>query len=568
LFPDPDGNLPAEDSIFQDNLRLSRAEYLRQHLYLRSQPRYLSLVLGNACNIHCPHCYQSKNGDSLLKPPGIGRELRREFTALYPFLSTLRIQGGEVFAFVEFRDLIEDVAATVGRPILSVSTNGTLIDEEWAERIVRTPFRNLTVSIDAGTAPTYARLRPGADLQQVLTNVRRIQRWKDRLGSELPYLDSFFVIMRSNFREIPQHLELMKQHGFSDVSLQTILVNEENASREPALARDEVITEGAEVRELYGLLREVLPAERRRFRMIRTSGLTSLFERHGLDTSFLLEEFQGLYPDSDDLSEVREAAAPDLHPAGARAAAGAGSVRQPTPPGVRNRPLSPAAQDASYESCPAECGRGGDGVRASRADDDRASRLCPNPWTTLFVAENGDVRLCFLSEKIGNLYETPLASIWNCQRALAKRSDLLSGRYLASGCSPLWCAWREGRKAAPAASGEAAALRAEMKELVARAWQMRLSLPTGSASPAIAAVRRLLDSRDQRIAELEAMFVQLCEANAAVHEKGQEHIDHLENKIQQLNVEIDRLSQRLLIRLAQKVWREWASLWRPPRSGK
>jgi hypothetical protein len=37
----------------------------------------LGLVLGNACNIYCPHGYQSKNGDSLLKPPEIGRGLRR-----------------------------------------------------------------------------------------------------------------------------------------------------------------------------------------------------------------------------------------------------------------------------------------------------------------------------------------------------------------------------------------------------------------------------------------------------------------------------------------------------------
>ena len=69
---------------------------------------------------------------------------------------------------------------------------------------VRTPFRNVTVSIDGGTAETYARLRRGADLGQILANVRRIQHWKRKLGSELPYLDSFFVVMRSNFREIPR----------------------------------------------------------------------------------------------------------------------------------------------------------------------------------------------------------------------------------------------------------------------------------------------------------------------------------------------------------------------------
>ncbi len=236
--------MPAPESIYEDNLRLSQIEYQQQHIYLRSQPRFLGLVLGNACNIYCPHCYQSKNGDNLLKPAAIGRELRREFMGLYPYLSTLRIQGGEAMAYTGFSELIEDVAATAARPMLSMSTNGTLIGEEWAERIVRLPFRNVTVSIDGGTPATYARLRRGADLDAVMANVDRIQRWKRRLASELPRLDSFFVVMRSNFREIPQYLDLMSQHGFEEVALQTAEINAHNTAREPNLAADESIAAG------------------------------------------------------------------------------------------------------------------------------------------------------------------------------------------------------------------------------------------------------------------------------------------------------------------------------------
>ena len=462
------------DTLYEDNLRLSQLEYRQQHIYLRSQPRCLGLVLGNACNIYCPHCYQSKNGDSLLRPAEIGSELRREFLGLYPYLSTLRIQGGETFAFAGFRELIEDVAATVRRPIVSASTNATLIDEDWAERIVRLPFSNLTVSIDGGTPATYARMRRGADLGDVLANVRRIRRWKQKLGSELPHLDSFFVVMRSNFREIPRYLDLMSAHGFSDIALQTIEVNTQNTSREPALVRDEVIAEGSEIRELHRLMQDLLPRERRRFRMIRTSGMTSLFAAQDLDGSFLREEVEGLYPDSDDLAEAANHAGPSGEAAGAA--------------------------------------------------------LCPNPWTTLFVAENGDVHLCFLSEPVGNLYEAPIGRIWNCQSAVAKRSDMISGRYLESGCSARWCSWREGKKATPPPSAGIAALRAEMMHLADRAAQVRPLVRIGEAPPAIAAVRRLLASRDQRIHELEVMFAQLCDRNAAIHERGQEHIAHLESK--------------------------------------
>lgn len=487
------------ENLYEDNLRLSQLEYLQQHICLRSQPRCLGLVLGNACNIYCPHCYQSKNGDNLLKPAEIGRELRREFMALYPYLATLRIQGGEAFAYAGFRELLEDLAATVQRPILSISTNGTLIDDDWAERIVRLPFSNVTVSIDGGTPATYARLRQGADLGQVLANVQRIQRWKEKLASPLPALDSFFVVMRSNFREIPQYLELMHQYGFSEIALQTVEINHQNTSREPSLVRDEVIAESGEIRELHGLLCHLLAAQRPRFRMIRTSGLTSLFESQGLDTAFLREAVEGLYPNSDDLA-----------------------------------PQQPA--EAS---------------------------LCPNPWTTLFVAENGDVHLCFLSEPAGNLYETPLAAIWNCPKALAKRSDMLSGRYLQSGCSARWCSWREGQQTPAPASAHIAALRHQMQALAERAARLQPLLQIGESPSRIAAVRRSQSARDRQIHELQAMFLQLCETNAEIHRHGQHYIDILETNYADLNAKqqqlladrdrLDRENQNLRRRLPVRI---------------
>src|SRR5260370_40407610 len=88
-----------ELEILENNLRLGRAEYFLQRSHLRSMPRSLGLVLGNACNIDCPHCYQEKNGDNLLRPADVGRQLRREFLSLYPYLSTLRVQGGEALAY-------------------------------------------------------------------------------------------------------------------------------------------------------------------------------------------------------------------------------------------------------------------------------------------------------------------------------------------------------------------------------------------------------------------------------------------------------------------------------------
>ena len=468
-----------EERVYRENLELSRYEYQHERIFLWSRPRCLGIVLGNACNLDCIHCYQAKNGDHLLRPAEIGRELRREFAALYPYLSTLRVMGGEVLAMRGFSELVEDLSAVVTRPILSISTNGSLLDDAWAEKMARLPFQAVTVSIDAGTRATMMKLR-GVDLDLIVGSLDRLTEWKQRLGSELPHLNSFFVVMRSNFREIPEYLELMRRHGVLDVAFQTMDINRENAGRRPWLDEEETIRSFEEVRELHAILQGALARERPLFRMIRVSGLELLFAAHGLDTTFLHEQQQGLYPNSDDLA------------------------------------------------------------------DEKAFECCPNPWTTLFVAENGGVHLCFISEPIANIYETPLAEIWNSPRAIAKRSHMLAGRYTASGCSKPLCGWRDGRPSTARQKFEGSMV--EMAELARHARDVE-GIP--EPEPVVAQVRRAFREKTQSVAELQSRFELLCQANGEVHRSGQQYIDELEARIR----DMEPRKKPPMVRMAESIGR-------------
>jgi hypothetical protein len=285
----------------------------------------------------------------------------------------------------------------------------------------------------------------------VLANIDRVQRWKAKLRSDMPYLDSFFVIMRSNFREIPQYLELMRQHGMISVALQTMELSPENTARVPTLEADESITDRREVEELHALLRDVLPRFEKSFRAVRVSGLQTLFETHGLSAAFLEEGEKSLYPDSDGLSEG-------------------------------------------------------------------AFELCPNPWTTLFLVENGDAHLCFISQPIGNLYSESLSALWNSPNAISKRSDMIAGRYLASGCSRQYCGWREGKPSPPQA---VASGRQEWRELVSiqPCRQSEIEAPEN-----LALVRRLVAEERRKRSELEVYKRSL----ESLLVNAQKHINHLE----------------------------------------
>lgn len=345
------------------------------------------------------------------------------------------------------------------RPILSISTNGTLIDDAWAEKIVGIPFQGVTISIDGATPETYARLRRGADLNRVLANVRRIQILKEERNSRFPDLDFFFLVMKSNYREIPLFLELASEMGIERISLQLLLVDDRNLSREPQLA-SEVDFSQAEAAELHHLTHTAFERHRGRFRSINVSGLHTLFEAHNLETTFINEGRCSIYPDN------------------------------------------PAPADVEPES------------NQSPARDE--IDLCPNPWTLMYVTETGDVHVCFMARAIGNVFETPLIRIWNSPNAVGARHDIISGRYHAAGCSSLWCSWREGKTSAPSTHIPVAELMEEFKALTQRALAAPASEPDIDSAAGIASVRRMLAQRNQRIGELEGNLVCLCEKNQAM----------------------------------------------------
>jgi len=509
---DSRGGVETLVALHEANARLSELEYSLQRLYLHSMPRYLTIVISDRCNIDCPHCYQNKTGDNLLQDPEIGPALRREFSALYPYLSTLRLQGGEVFAIKGFRELVEDVGATTDRPLISISTNGTLIDQAWAERIVQTPFQSITVSFDGGTQGTFEKLRRGARFSKVIENVTRLQELKRTLSSPLPRLDAFFVLMRSNYREILQFLALMKDLGIYEVAFQTILVDPRNLAREPGLV-NEVIKDPEEVRELYFIVREAMVKERAQFSRISWSGLHSLFQQHGLDAEFLDEENSSLYPDRPAKSQG------ELPP----------RAERPSPT-VKDSAISEYSGSHSEQPKPISAPT----LPEVRWETDGKIQLCPNPWSMMFVVENGDVLLCFLSDPVGNLYDTPLIKIWNSPRAIAKRSEMIQGRYLASGCSKLWCDWRDGKTCATPTTESRKELLAAFKHIRDKAARPEVEPSTLELPDRLRAVRRVLENRERRILELEASLADLCEKNGLLHDTGQLHIDHLERRIAEL----------------------------------
>lgn len=179
-------------------------------------PRWMEFNLSNLCNLQCGMCNGELSSSIRLHrehraplAPAYGEQF---FADLPPFLTHLheaQFAGGEPFMAPEnYRvwELVEEVA-----PDLSchVVTNATQWNSRVRAALERFPL-GFTFSIDSVRPDTYAAIRVGADLGEVLTNVERYMEAAARFGTDCSIN---FCWMPQNALELPEILRFGDQLG-------------------------------------------------------------------------------------------------------------------------------------------------------------------------------------------------------------------------------------------------------------------------------------------------------------------------------------------------------------------
>jgi len=258
----------------------------------------------------------------------------------------LHVSGGEPFLRP---DLLEILRHGVERGLkVNLTTNGTLLDRERAQRLVATGINAVSVSLDGPNAKLHDRVRgqPGA-FKRSLRAIRWIVRERDRRRAKLK-LRINTVLFPDTYRKLPDMVRLAGELGAVD--LVPMPVDGPDGQR---LSR----------RQLERFNAEVAPEALR----------------------------------------LREA------------------LGFPCPP-ERVYPFGTSARDLAY----AKLGNYARGYHERRP--------CYAPWLHTFVAWNGDVFLCCMtnasSEPLGNLRRQTLDEVLEGEAYARVRAGFLAGRML------------------------------------------------------------------------------------------------------------------------------------------
>jgi hypothetical protein len=189
-----------QDLLLED-LALGREE-------LRSMPLNLGLCPTTYCNFDCIMC-------------GCGRTPRRdlpddvweELPAFLPTLSTLVLLGGEPLADPRAMTFLRTFdSARWPDTGISLTTNGSLLDQATLRRLEGCPFASIIVSVNAGTADVYEAVQRGAPFHALLENLDALVEFRARRTRGFD-LRTGFVVQPASAHTLVEFGELTRARG-------------------------------------------------------------------------------------------------------------------------------------------------------------------------------------------------------------------------------------------------------------------------------------------------------------------------------------------------------------------
>lgn len=160
-------------------------------------PSQIIVDLTEICNLACIHCphpefkksehYSARYLDVSLHKKLIDEvnEFGRDSTLYLRYTS-----NGEPLIHPSVYDML-DYAVTYSGVFVSLTTNGTIMNEKRIEKLLKSGLHLIDISIDAFTQETYAQIRVNGDLNVTRKNVLKLIKIKQHVNSNTRIVVSY-----------------------------------------------------------------------------------------------------------------------------------------------------------------------------------------------------------------------------------------------------------------------------------------------------------------------------------------------------------------------------------------
>jgi len=197
----------------------------------RIDVRHVYIEATSLCNIKCITCMRNVWSDeSGHMDMEVFYTIIQQLKDL-PHLQSVTLAGfGEPLYHPEILSMVQAIK-DLGLE-LTISTNGTLLNSDIAEKLIDAGLDKIIVSIDSGSPELFADIRPGVDLNTILSNLIGLNEIKHRRQSKHPVVGIEFVAMRRNIDDIADLPRLGSLLSASFIIITNLLPHTEDMKNE------------------------------------------------------------------------------------------------------------------------------------------------------------------------------------------------------------------------------------------------------------------------------------------------------------------------------------------------
>lgn len=337
---------------------------------MRASPWKLEIESTSVCNLQCIMCTH------VFAHPRIGKHfnmaLLTRLAHMLPAAGEFQLMGsGEPLispAFWKIMDIIGNNPSYI-QPSIGISSNAAAMTPHIAAKLLHSPLREVSFSLDAATPDTYRKIRNG-EFSRTVEHIRHLLQCRQKNGGKSPRVMLNMTLMRENIDELTQFIKLAHALGVDAVQFW------------PLHDYGDIDADGWNV-------------ERNGWKFNYRDQMLGQDEADAQHANTVIEDAVAL---------AEQLGVPIIWPMGGRtriSPAHNNSAASAPPPAT-----TPATR--KHKACPIDC---------------------VAPWEWMLVNVNGDVRpCCHVQQTFGNIRQQTPEEIWNGAEYREMRRHLAQGK--------------------------------------------------------------------------------------------------------------------------------------------
>jgi len=193
-------------------------------------PSQVMVDLTEVCNLACVHCThpefkQSTVYGKRMLDPKLNKKMIKEVSTFGKDITKyIRFtSNGEPLVHPKSYEMIQD-AVENSQTKVTLTTNGTLLNEKRMLKLLKTGLHMIDISTDAASNKTYKKIRVGGDLEVTQSNILKLLKLKKEANSQTKIIVSF-VEQKENRHEVEDFKSFWEKQNVDEVLIRKLHSN-------------------------------------------------------------------------------------------------------------------------------------------------------------------------------------------------------------------------------------------------------------------------------------------------------------------------------------------------------